>query len=100
MSQVNPANNQPGRKGANSTVTVSMPRNRLMAEKYMDDEYLLNQLAGVNDNPPEDGLPLRKWLIREAHNAIAANPKHTEVTLKPKSDKSCRTHFCIQVPAE
>lgn len=98
--QINPANNQPGRKGGNPTVTVSMPRNRLMAEKYNEDAYLINQLSGVNDNPPEDGLPLRKWLIREAHNAIAANNKLTEVTLKPKADKNCRTQFCIQVPAE
>jgi len=83
-----------------TTVDVEIPRNRLMAEGYIDDEYLLNQMAGINDNPSEDGLPLRKYLLREAHDAIEKDPKLTEVILKAKSDKTSRTQFRFVCPPE
>lgn len=79
------------------TIVVEMPYDRLIKEDCMEDEYLINQFQGVNDNPPEDNLPLRQWLIREAHNALIKNPKTTEVNLKPKADKSSHTDFTITI---
>lgn len=81
-------------------ITVKMPRERLVKEDCKTDDYLLNQLDGINDNPEEDGLPLRQWLIQSAHEAIVKNPKLTSVDLKPRADKSSNTVFCIEVPLE
>lgn len=33
------------------TVDIEVPRNRLLAEDYENDAYLLNQLDGINDHP-------------------------------------------------
>lgn len=79
------------------TVTVEMPYDRLIKEDCISDEYLINQLDGVNDNPPEDNLPLRQWLIRETHTALVKNPKMKEIVLKPKADKSSHMDFAIKV---
>jgi len=54
-------------------------------------------MDGVNDNPEEDGLPLRKWLLRETRLAVEKDPKTTEVVLRPKEDKGNRTQFAMQV---
>lgn len=79
------------------TITVEIPYDRLIKDDCISDEYLINQLDGVNDNPPEDNLPLRKWLIREAHEALMKNHKMKEITLKPKSDKSSHMTFTLKV---
>ncbi|CCW70764.1 unnamed protein product [Phytomonas sp. Hart1] len=80
-----------------ATIIVELPRNRLLKEGCSDDDFLINQLSGINDHPEEDGLPLRRWLIREAHVALLSNLKLTEVTLKPKAEKTSRTHFLIRI---
>ncbi|CAG9576583.1 conserved hypothetical protein [Leishmania major strain Friedlin] len=80
-----------------TTVKVEIPRESIMKPSYMDDIYLLNQLDGVNDNPQEDGLPLRKWILREVHEALAKNPRKTEVVVKLKSDKSARSEFAVTI---
>ncbi|KPA74064.1 hypothetical protein ABB37_09367 [Leptomonas pyrrhocoris] len=79
------------------TLTIELPYDRMVKEDCISDEYLINQMAGINDNPPEDNLPLRQWLIREAHLALVKNPKMKEVVLKPKSDHSSRTEFAIKI---
>ncbi|AYU79861.1 hypothetical protein conserved [Leishmania donovani] len=80
-----------------TTVKVEIPRESIMKPSYMDDVYLLNQFDGVNDNPQEDGLPLRKWILREVHEVLAKNPRKTEVVVKLKSDKSARTEFAVAI---
>ncbi|GET89621.1 hypothetical protein, conserved [Leishmania tarentolae] len=80
-----------------TTVKVEIPRDRIVKPSYMDDAYLLNQFNGVNDNPPEDGLPLRQWILREVHEALSKNPKMAEVVVKLKSDKSARTEFAVSI---
>lgn len=79
------------------TVDIRIPHERLMKDEYMDDDYLLNQMDGVNDNPEEDGLPLRKWLLRETRAAIDKDHKMREVVLRPKADKGNRTQFAMHV---
>ncbi|KPI88884.1 hypothetical protein ABL78_2001 [Leptomonas seymouri] len=81
-------------------VTIELPHDRMIKEECVSDDYLLNQMDGVNDNPPEDNLPLRKWLIREAHSALLKNPKMKEILLKPKSDHSSRTEFVIKITGD
>ncbi|CCW65032.1 unnamed protein product [Phytomonas sp. EM1] len=80
-----------------ATITVLLPRKRLLAEGCCNDDFLINQLSGINDHPEEDGLPLRRWLIREAHAALCSNSKLNEVSLKPRADKTSRTHFLIRI---
>ncbi|KAG5499705.1 hypothetical protein JIQ42_05186 [Leishmania sp. Namibia] len=83
-----------------TTVKVEIPRDSIMRPEYMDDIFLLNQFDGVNDNPPEDGLPLRKWILREVHEALTRDPKKAEVVVKLKSDKSSRTEFAVVITGE
>lgn len=78
-------------------VNVTFPRSRLLADSYAVDDYLLNQLHGVNDNPAEDGLPLRQWILREARAAVMKDAKLTEVRLRPRADKTTHTQFCVQI---
>ena len=79
------------------TITIELPYERLVKEDCMSDEYLINQMNGVNDNPKEDNLPLRQWIIREVHNALEKNPKMEDIVLKPKTDKSSHMEFKIVV---
>ncbi|KAG5476842.1 hypothetical protein CUR178_04028 [Leishmania enriettii] len=83
-----------------TTVKVEIPRDSIMRPEYMDDVFLLNQFDGVNDNPPEDGLPLRKWILREVHEALLRDPRKAEVVVKLKSDKSSRTEFAVVITGE
>ncbi|KAK7197709.1 hypothetical protein NESM_000722900 [Novymonas esmeraldas] len=83
-----------------TTVNVEIPRDRITKENYLDDVYLLNQFDGVNDNPPEDGLPLRKWILREVHDALAKDPRKSEIVVKLKADKSARTEFAVTIVGE
>lgn len=81
-------------------IDITLPRNHVTAENYAEDEYLLNQLDGINDAPSEDGLPFRKWLLREVHEGLKKNPKMTQITLRPKEDKSCRSEFRFSIPLD
>ncbi|KAG5476554.1 hypothetical protein LSCM1_04269 [Leishmania martiniquensis] len=83
-----------------TTVKVEIPRESIMKPEYMNDAYLLNQFDGVNDNPPEDGLPLRKWILRQVHEALTKNPSKSVVVVKLKSDKSSRTEFAVVIIGE
>ncbi|EPY18047.1 hypothetical protein STCU_10218 [Strigomonas culicis] len=75
-------------------VEVEIPRGRLIADAYASDDYLLNQLAGVNDTPEEEELPLRKWLLKQAHDTAIKQPKLEKVgPFKPKADKSSKMEF-------
>ncbi|KAG5502034.1 hypothetical protein JKF63_04311 [Porcisia hertigi] len=83
-----------------TTVHVEIPRERIMRDNYMQDDFLLNQFHGVNDNPQEDGLPLRQWILREVHESLVKDPKKSEIVVKLKSDKSSRTEFAVVIAGE
>ncbi|KEG08722.1 hypothetical protein DQ04_06571040 [Trypanosoma grayi] len=82
---------------APAIIEVNFPLNKITSEDYASDEYLLNCMGKVNDTPEEDGMPLRAWVIKEAHDALVKNPKLREVVVKPTAVKNSSTHFRVVI---
>ncbi|KAH9577641.1 hypothetical protein LSM04_000335 [Trypanosoma melophagium] len=83
-----------------AVVEVHFPHDRLASEEYGSDELLLNCLDKVNDSPEEDGMPLRAWIIKQAHDALVKKPKTRELIVKPTALKNSSTQFRIVIDEE
>ncbi|EAN89612.1 hypothetical protein, conserved [Trypanosoma cruzi] len=76
-------------------IEIHFPLKRIAAEGYAEDELLFNQMGKVNDTPEEEGMPLRAWVIKCAHDALEKNPKIREVYLKPRAVKNSSVQFHV-----
>ncbi|CBH13952.1 uncharacterized protein TEOVI_000871900 [Trypanosoma equiperdum] len=80
---------------APAVIEIHIPLDRIRNEEYATDDLLLNCLSKIGDTPEEDGLPLRTWILREAHQALIKSPKLRTVLVKPQTVKDKPTHFQI-----